>query len=131
MLGHERNVQSCSRELASYKCGCVHFYWSPALTDLGGQESLILVSSVLVAAKDFQKALAAGEMREKQDLRCPIKEAAYTAHAGSVYSVDCSPYQVSSPAEGAKLPNIAKDPYTLEPWLPIPLKLIGLLPVCK
>eukprot|EP00983_Pelagomonas_calceolata_P043746 1139019-Pelagomonas_calceolata.AAC.11 len=46
------------------------------------------------AAKEFQRALAGGEMKEKQDLRCPIKEASYVPHAGSVYSMDCSPYQV-------------------------------------
>lgn len=55
-----------------------------------------LLFMTLCAAKDFQKALAAGEMREKQDLRCPIKEASYTPHAGSVYGMDCSPYQVCS-----------------------------------
>jgi len=56
-------------------------------------------------AKEFQRALAGGEMKEKQDLRCPIKEASYVPHAGSVYSMDCSPYQrdlfLSAGADGS------------------------------
>lgn len=41
--------------------------------------------------KEFAKAAAAGERIE---LRCPIKEADYKAHAGAVYGLDCSPFQV-------------------------------------
>jgi hypothetical protein len=52
-----------------------------------------------LAAKDFQKALAAGE---KLELRCPIKEAGYLPHAGAVYGLDCSPYQVGRAAAMAR-----------------------------
>ena len=41
--------------------------------------------------KEFSKAAATGE---RVDLRSPIKEADYKAHAGSVYGLDCSPFQV-------------------------------------
>ena len=41
--------------------------------------------------KEFSKAAATGE---RVELRSPIKEADYKAHAGSVYGLDCSPFQV-------------------------------------
>ena len=41
--------------------------------------------------KEFAKAAASGERLE---LRSPIKEADYKAHAGAVYGLDCSPFQV-------------------------------------
>ncbi len=42
------------------------------------------------AVKDFAKAAASGE---KLELRNPIKEADYTPHGGSVFGLDCSPFQ--------------------------------------
>ena len=42
--------------------------------------------------KEFSKAAAAGE---KVELRCPIKDADYKAHAGAVFGLDCSPFQVT------------------------------------
>jgi hypothetical protein len=44
------------------------------------------------AAKEFQRALAAGE---KIELHCPIKEASYLPHAGAAFAVECSPFHVS------------------------------------
>ena len=41
--------------------------------------------------KEFAKAAVSGERLE---LRSPIKEADYKAHAGAVYGLDCSPFQV-------------------------------------
>ena len=40
--------------------------------------------------KEFVRAQAAGE---KAELRCPIRDTSFDAHAGSVYGLDCSPFQ--------------------------------------
>lgn len=43
-----------------------------------------------LSAKDFAKSLAAGE---RVELRSPIRENFYTPHPGSVFGIDCSPFQ--------------------------------------
>ncbi|GLC41313.1 WD repeat-containing protein 34 [Pleodorina starrii] len=43
-----------------------------------------------VNTKEFSRAVAAGE---RFDLRTPVKEAGYQAHAGAVFGLDCSPFQ--------------------------------------
>lgn len=44
-----------------------------------------------MSLKEFGKKVEAGERLE---LRVPIKDASYMEHAGSVFGIDCSPFQV-------------------------------------
>ncbi|MEW5310407.1 MAG: hypothetical protein WDW38_002207 [Sanguina aurantia] len=55
-----------------------------------------------MSLKEFGKKVEAGERLE---LRVPIKDASYMEHAGSVFGIDCSPFQrelfLSSGADGS------------------------------
>lgn len=47
--------------------------------------------------QEFTRAVTAGE---RVELRTPVREAGYLQHAGAVFGLDCSPFQVGREKEG-------------------------------
>ncbi|KAG1673700.1 hypothetical protein FOA52_010569 [Chlamydomonas sp. UWO 241] len=80
---------------------CMGFQFDPAARSVGGLSTFMVgteggrvfkcyMDMNDEALKEFAKKAGAGE---KVELRCPIKEADYSAHAGAVYGLDCCPFQ--------------------------------------
>lgn len=102
LYGYKLNwPQPGSSQKIVYGGSCLSLQEEPKQTNLGsiatfmvGSEGGRIFKCYMdmndTALKEFAKAAAAGE---RIDLRCPIQDANYSAHAGAVYGLDCSPFQ--------------------------------------